>query len=464
MGPSLVPAVRQVTVDLAEAGIDAESLAASSGSGGLGPALLPLIALAASLMAAIAVGSLVVAWLRKPEAGSAHAATEPRTAGLLSVGFVSGSAAARWLPATVMQLACDGVIGIQDRREVREVREARDGAQAGDGSEAGDRRDEPADRPVPAGVARRTTGLRLIFDDGSPMALRSGAASSETDAGIVVGVFGPGMTGGASSVSRGASVDVDNVVKRNGSLVAATRNGFLEAALRYREPRPAGRFRAATIGGVLGVLLGFITLGLPGDFTPSIAWSAILIGAVALGLRILLPRWIPLNAAGMLLRERANRFREEVARSTVPSVAVGDELLPWAVLFDEPDVIRRYAEVAQRSGVAPAWYRSTGELSADRLTSCITTIATELSQPIRVGGSARFRGEDTRFGVPLMGDTKGWGGGYLGGDGGGFGFGGGGGGAGGFGDGGGGFDGGGGGFDGGGGFGDGGGGGGDGGG
>ena len=455
MGPSLVPAVRQVTVDLADAGIDAESLAASSGSGGLGTALLPLIALAASLTAVIAVGSLIVAWLRKPEAGSTHAATEPRTAGLLSVGFVSGSAAARWLPATVMQLACDGVIAIQDRREIREVQEARE---VGDGVAATDGRDGLAVRPVPGGVARRTTGLRLIFDDGSPMALRSGAASSETDAGIVVGVFGPGMTGGASSVSRGSSVDVDSVVKRNGSLVAATRNGFLEAALRYREPRPAGRFRVASIGSVLGVLLGFITLGLPGDFTASIAWSAIIIGAVALSLRILLPRWIPLNAAGMLLRERANQFREEVARATVPSVVAGDELLPWAVLFDEPDVIRRYAEVAERSGVAPAWYRSTGEFSADRLTSCITTIAAELSQPIRVGGSARFRGEDTRFGVPLMGDTKGWGGGYLGGGGDGGGFGGfGDGGGGGFGDGGGGFDGGGGGFDGGGGFGDGGG-------
>src|SRR5215207_818223 len=126
MGHSLVPALREVIVDLADAGIGAESLAAS-GSGGLGTALLPLIALAASLTAAIAVGSLIVAWLRKPEAGSTFAATDPRTAGLLSVGFVSGSASARWLPATVMQLACDGVIAIQDRREVREVRDVGDG-------------------------------------------------------------------------------------------------------------------------------------------------------------------------------------------------------------------------------------------------------------------------------------------------------------------------------------------------
>ena len=77
-------------------------------------------------------------------------------------------------------------------------------------------------------------------------------------------------------------------------------------------------------------------------------------------------------------------------------------------------------------------------------------MTTELSQPIRVGPKAPWMGDDNRFGVPVIGDTRGWGGGYFVGDGGsgsaGFG------GGGGYGDGGGGFDGGsGGGFDGGGG-------------
>ena len=115
----IVAVLRQVIVDQAEAGTGVaagtEPLAASA-SGGLGTALLPLFALAAALTAAVCVGSLVVEWLRKPEAGASLAVTDPESAGLLSVGFVSGSASARWLPATVMLLAGSGVIAIQDRR------------------------------------------------------------------------------------------------------------------------------------------------------------------------------------------------------------------------------------------------------------------------------------------------------------------------------------------------------------
>ena len=106
--------LRQVIIDLADAGTGTESLAASAG-GGLGTALLPLFALAGALTAAICVGSLIVRWLRKPEAGTSLAVTDPETAGLLSVGFVSGGASARWLPATVMLLAGSGVIAIEIR-------------------------------------------------------------------------------------------------------------------------------------------------------------------------------------------------------------------------------------------------------------------------------------------------------------------------------------------------------------
>ena len=117
MGRSVVAALNQIIVDLADAGTGTEPLAVSAG-GGLGTALLPLIALAGSLTAAVAVGSLIVAWLRKPEEGITYASTDPKTAGLLPVAFVSGIASTRWLPATVMQLAGDGVIAIHDRRGV----------------------------------------------------------------------------------------------------------------------------------------------------------------------------------------------------------------------------------------------------------------------------------------------------------------------------------------------------------
>jgi hypothetical protein len=321
MARTVGAALRDLVVDLADA-VARDGALAASADGGIGVALLPLIALAGSLTAAVAVGSLVIAWLRKPEAETTFAVTDPKTAGLLPVGFVSGAASARWLPATVMQLACDGVIAIVDRREIRD------------------------------GTAVRDTDIRLVFVGDSPAAVRAAAEVGDTEAGVVVAVLSPGLTGGGSSVEYGSTIDVDRVVTGNGTLASMTRDRFVGAAVWYREPRPAARFRAATIGSVLGVAVGFLSTGL-GEFSNSIAWSAIVIGALALGLRVLLPRWIPLNAAGLLLRERSNDFREVVAAADVPSVTVGQELLPWAVLFDEASVVRRFAEAAERSGAAP---------------------------------------------------------------------------------------------------------------
>ena len=409
-----VAVLRQVIVDQADVGTGVvagtEPLAASA-SGGLGTALLPLVALAAALTAAVCVGSLVVEWLRKPEAGATLAVTDPESAGLLSVGFVSGSASARWLPATVMLLAGSGVIAIRDQRAVRE------------------------------GEAGRAQDVHLVFDGDYPLAVGWTDESRDPADDTVLAVLSPGLAGGSLTLGRGASVAVDRVVEDNGRLLAVTGNGFRSAAEWYREPRPARRFRAATVGGVVGVVLGVITLGSRDDATASIAWSAIVIAALSLGLRLLLPRWIPLNADGLQLRERANEWREVVAGTDVANVAAGQHLLPWAVLFDEASVIRRFAELAEQSGAAPAWYRSSVPFTADRLASCIGIVATELAQPIRVAGGVLQRGEDSRFGVPMIGDTKGWGAGYLGGyygaEGGGSGYGGG-------------FDGGGGGFDGGG--------------
>ncbi|RZS64508.1 hypothetical protein EV187_2895 [Agromyces ramosus] len=417
----IVAALRQVIVDRADAGTGAAAGSeafGSSATGGLGTIVLPVFAIAAALTAAVCVGSLLVEWLRKPEVGTPLAVTDPESAGLLSVGFVSGSASARWLPATVMLLAAGGVIAIQDRRAVG---------------------DSEAERPQ---------DVHLVFDGDHLLSVGWDEESRDSADDTVLAMLSPEIAGGALTVGRGASVDADRVVRDNERLRALTQRGFRDAAAWYREPRPERRFRAATIAGVLGVVLGFLTLALLDDAATSIAWSAIGIGALSLGLRVILPRWIPLNADGLQLRERANEWREVVAGTDVANVAAGERLLPWAVLFDEASVIRRFAELAEESGAAPAWYRSLVPFSAARLASCITLVATELSQPVRVGGGLLRRSEDSRFGVPMIGDTKVWGGAYFAGDGGGPGSGGGGDGGGG----GGGFDGGGiGGFDGGGG-------------
>lgn len=387
MGRPIVPALSQVIVDLAEAGSDNAAVAASAADG-LGVALLPLFALAGSLTAAIAVGTLIVAWLRKPDADSAFGVTDPKIAGLLSAGFVSGSASARWLPATVMQLACDGVITIVDRREMRD------------------------------GAAGGTAGIRLVLHGDVPVAVPAAAKSGGGDDSIVVAVLTPGLVGGSTFVVHGSSVDVDRVVSDNPSLLELTRDRFVAAAAWYREPRPTRRFRAATVGGVLGVVLGLLSAAVGEEYSNSIAWSAVVIGAVALGLRVLLPRWIPLNAAGLQLRQRASDLREAITATDVPGLGTDQDVLPWAVLFDEPSVVRRFAEAAERSGVAPAWYHSPAPFSADRLASCITIMSAQLAQPIRVGGMPLGRGDNSRFGVPMIGDSRSWGIGYLAADGG----------------------------------------------
>ena len=320
--------LRQVIIDLADAGTGTgtgtgagtESLAASASGGSLGTALLPLLALAGALTAAICVGSLIVQWLRKPEGGTSLAVTDPETAGLLSVGFVSGGASARWLPATVMLLAGSGVIAIRDGR--------------------GD----------PDGEAGRAQDIHLVYDGDYPLALGADAESGDITDDTVRRCSHPDSRAARSPSPAVSSVDLDRVVIDNRSLMSVTRTGFRDAADWYREPRPVGRFRAATIAGVLGIVLGIITLGLRDESTNSISWSAIGIAALALGLRALLPRWIPLNAAGLQLRERANQLREIVASTDVASVAAGEKLLPWAVMFDEASVVRTFAEVSRAVG------------------------------------------------------------------------------------------------------------------
>lgn len=395
MGQLFASALHQVIVDLAGSGADTEPLAASA-STGLSTAILPLIALAASLTAAVCVGTLIVSWLRPPAPGDAVAIVDAETAGVLPVGFVSGEAATRWLPATVVLLAVNGVIAIEDRRDIREAIDLPDGGQ---------------------GERSRAKDIRLVFDGDYPLAARTDVENEGAD-GTVIAMLAPGLVGGSRTLARGASVDVDRVVKNNGHLLAVTRDGFRDAAAWYREKRPGMRFRVATYAGLTGVVLGFISLTLPDDPSQSVAWSAIVIGAAAVAVRVFLPRAIPLNAAGMQLRARANELRAAIEGADVPSVAAGEKLLPWAVLFGETSVVRSFADAAARSGVAPTWYRSTAPLSVDRLASCLAIIAVELVQPIGVGGGLLQRSEDSRFGVPMIADTKGWGGGYLaGGDG-----------------------------------------------
>ncbi|WP_172979786.1 hypothetical protein [Agromyces agglutinans] len=370
-----------------DAAVDAATASSGAGSG-LATAVLPLLALAGSLVAAVVVASLLVVWLQRPADGVRFAPTDPMVAGLLPVAFVSGSASARWLPAAVMRLAAAGVLAIRDER-------------------ATDVTDERAARDV---------RLLLLVD---PARARPSVAALETDEsqrvedGIARAVVAPGRTGDSFRFAPNTSVALDQVVGRNIELLEVTRAAFARAAAQYREPRPAARFRAITVGGVVGVALGLLSLGLQDEASMSISWSAIGIGAVALAFRPLLPRWIPLNADGLLLRARTHDLRELVVGMPVHDEQAAALVLPWAMLFDDQAVVRGFAAAAEACGRPPSWYRTTGEFSAERLVSCLALVGSALAQPIGVGGGLLARREDSRFGVPLIDDHKGWGGGYL---------------------------------------------------
>ncbi|WP_353814877.1 hypothetical protein [Agromyces sp. SYSU T00266] len=342
-------------------------LAAASTAGGLGTAVLPLVALAASVVAASAVGSLVVAWLQKPRGEPDASLVDVDSVGLLPVGFVSGSASNRWLPAKVVELAIAGTITIEDRR----------GAD---------------DRGDPEDAAR---SIRLVYAGDLPVSV---AHPVDRDSGdLVLGVFGPGATGTTYVIAHGATVPVDRVVVRNGDLQRATRRRFEEAAERYRERRPATRFRVATVAGITGVVLGFVGQFVGHGADDSLAWTALGIGAAALALRAVLPRWIPLNADGLELRNRANLRRERLAAADLRDPAVAATELPWAVLFGQDEVVERAAASLARPGTEVGWYASPVPGTPDRLSSGLAALSAALAQPITLGGR-----DDGRFGVPLI--------------------------------------------------------------
>ncbi|MFF2371611.1 hypothetical protein [Agromyces sp. NPDC058110] len=345
---------------------------------GFADAALPLLSFLAALVAALAVGSIVLGWLRTP-GDDLFTATDPLTVGLGAVAFVSGSAAARWLAAAVLQLAVEGVLVIRDERE---------------SGEAG----HPSARRIHLGLVSgdpRTAGGiddERVFADG-----------------LMVAVFSPANTGGSTQLRPGAVIDVDRVVPGNVVLQSITRARFDDAAVTYREPKPRIRLRVATVAGLIGLALGLLGLLLPDETSRSVVWSSAIIAALALAVRAVLPRFIPLNAAGVKLRTRSNELHASLGEAG----PAAEELLPWAVLFDEASVIDRFAARAEAERRAPDWYHATAPFSAERLASCLAVLVAELSQPIRIAGGFFARADDSRFGLPLMYDTKGFGGGYL---------------------------------------------------
>lgn len=308
-------------------------------------AVFAAIALISSL---IGIGAAIATALSRsrPEAATdtALAARDPlrfiEAAGILAVAYVGTADAKRCVPATILQLASSAVLAVIDRRStVTESRETDDDIQ-----------------------------LELL-------ALPSGFGPADGSAGALVirGLFSEHPEVG----TRVPAVRVGAIADR---LMDATHAGFERADERYVDHSSAARLPvvAMTAGGI-GLILALLSLALNRYMTSPLPGIALLLGTVGVVIGARQRRQGPLNSSGMLLRKRAGQVATLIDASPATSVAEGERLLPWAVLFDKRTAIDRLGVVAQITGAAPMWYRSDSQFRWKRFASCVDALVIRTS-------------------------------------------------------------------------------------
>lgn len=305
------------------------------------------IALASSLIgigAAVATAMLLRS-SPEPATDTALAARDPLTflesTGVLAVAYVA-TGAKRWVPATILQLACSGVLAVIDRRSAV--------MQSAETDEDDDIQLELV--ALPSGFGP---------EDGRPGAL------------VVRGIFGEHPAPGA----RVAVVRAGAIADRLGD---ATRAGFARADERYVDHRSTARLPAvAATASAIGIIFALLALALSRYATSPLPGIALLLGIAGsvIGRRQL--KRGRLNSSGRMLRERAAHVATQIHASPARSVADGERLLPWAVLFDQWEAVDRLGAVAQLTGDAPTWYRSDSSFRWKRFASCVEAIVARTS-------------------------------------------------------------------------------------
>ena len=294
----------------------------SSGGGTLGFALLPILALAAALTAAVCVGSLVVAWLRKPGPDRCAVATDPRRPGCSR----SGSCRAARRHAGCRRPSCCSPAAASSRSGTSAPFVRARGSRPGHAARL--RRGLSAGRGVDRRVGDPADEARC-----SPCFTRPHRRLAH--------------------LGRGVSVAVDRVVKDN------------EPSSRHagRVPQAAAWYREAETGrpvhgprrsqACVGIALGLLTLSAPATSVDGLdrVERDRHRGAVA--------RPAPAPAA----LDSAERGRTAAPRAGEPPARGrrehgcrerrrGRARAPWAVLFDEASVIRRLP-TSRRAARAP---------------------------------------------------------------------------------------------------------------
>ena len=370
--------------------------------------LLILVALAVLVVSGIAVVVISVFRLLRSRGlvpWTSRGPVDPEAAGVLAVALVQQANVERWMPATVVRLATHGILTVVDDGPSRRARV-------------------------------RSTSLEFT---GDPAAVKARAAEGDVDASLACALFDGAPT-------QGAQVAAGRTSAMTKPVLAAALSGLARARRAYVDDIHSVLRRWLMIGGVAGLVAGFL-LAITVEPQTSSAFLASgvagLLGVIALVARWRVPSSRSLNPDGLELRARSRPDR--MFPTKVATTIEGEELAPWAVLFGHADVLRRYAQLAERDGAGPAWYRGDGAFTARGFTSCIGSISSTLglhaataATVLAAGGSAETMTRNYAIidGWSHSGDGGGGGGGGEGGGGGG-GDGGGGGGGGGGGDGGG---------------------------
>ena len=342
VGRLFVPVLLRVVDPAADAGAGVASLAADSAGGEL-PIAVAWVALAAPVVAMLSAIVVRLLWWRGIVSTWSSASTDPELAGILAVVFVTGHDVERWVPATVVRLACAGDVRIVD------------------------------DRPsIHSGTAASSVTLEF---SGDPAALLARAEEGECDAAVACALFG-------SVPERGARTRVTWTPEMRERVAKAGRSSVARLADAYLDRMPPFWLTVLTVGSAVGVVGGLLMAGV-GPQTPSaflVAGLAIVLGLVGFLVRMFFPRGVSLNVAGIRLRENARMARPSIF-GPVDSVAEAERRLPWAVLYGTSMMTRRFAKLVEREGRAPFWYQSVAGYSPARFMASVSALEAGLALP-----------------------------------------------------------------------------------
>lgn len=304
----------------------------------------------------VVIGALVAVVRMRRHAATAtdtDAARDLKSAGILAVAYVTQKHVQRWVPATIVQLACAGKLMIIDGRKMDD-----------------DKRVTAYDEQIHLEFAEDVTHL---------------ADNANGDALVLHAIFGRDATRGTRVTAVRTGVIADR-------LREAVSEGFGSARQRYMI---SGRMRlltrTAVVAAVVGVLSWSLALAFAGLLGAAIAIAAL--GIIAIFFATLaMERGFNLTPVGRRIRDDARMAEAGIGQEPFATVAAGERVLPWAVLFDQFAVADRFAQVADRTRTVPGWYSGAAPFSADRFVSCLETLQISMSaEPTSFQGGAMSR-------------------------------------------------------------------------